>query len=476
MRSIMGLSVLPINESGLFFDHQGTLLLRRGTWETKYHSGIYPKYDFHALSNIENNLLLAFENINNTDSKLKQIKSLLQQDCSQALHMIQEVSITRFRRSSGVFGILKDFIFGGDSIDEQLALFRLSEDEKMSHISDSLNKANQKHAELTNEVQERIKKINDGIINLKQRFSETKNNVLSKFIEETIMVANLLVQGIINKYIEIKINPINMEEEAIIIKKIEKVIPVGNIVLGSPTIKERKMVNDEIVMIIHNIIVSAKNYELFKIIPIPNEITHTIFNITDNTVAVNEHNYLYPKEVTRINTTHLISPDISIQRELDCVASAFFHESTNQSCLSKIINIPYTEFVELKNPNNILYYTSEPNKIYLNCNGTLTNPSQHAGIIILTQDCRIQTKHQEIHATLEVKDELFHTFFKPTPDVSTNKQEKNIQPDKTLWYYCLGIAISCNIILIGVIIIIVMREKPIIPKPPPIPSTIDSEL
>lgn len=138
-----GFSVAPINQSGLFFDHQGTLLLKRGIWETKLHTRVYPKRDSEILRKIEKNLDIAFDKINVTDPKLFQIITILKGNCEHALQLMSETIKSRVKRSSGVFGILKDFIFGGDSIDEQLALFRVSEDEKMSHISDSLKLTNQ---------------------------------------------------------------------------------------------------------------------------------------------------------------------------------------------------------------------------------------------------------------------------------------------------------------------------------------------
>lgn len=119
------------------------------------------------------------------------------------------------------------------------------------------------------------------------------------------------------------------------------------------------ILDDEIIILVHNIIVLADKYEMFHVIPIPTVKTNTIFDVTHDVIAINEHSFLYPTKQEKINATHSICADVFIQRKLDCVALAFFHSQTNQSCHTERLGKTYTEFYELSKPNNILYYTSD---------------------------------------------------------------------------------------------------------------------
>ncbi|WP_215897083.1 hypothetical protein, partial [Acinetobacter baumannii] len=83
-----------------------------------------------------------------------------------------------------------------------------------------------------------------------------------------------------------------------------------------------------------------------------------------------------------------------------------------------------TEFFKLKQSNSILYYTSLPSEILIKCNKTLTNPTHKAGIINLSQDCKIQTKTLEILPTFKGKFETFRTYFKPSREDRSDKAKE----------------------------------------------------
>ena len=70
-------------------------------------------------------------------------------------------------------------------------------------------------------------------------------NVLAKFTSERIVTANMLNQGIINKYTEMKIKSLHPDDELQIVNKIMTKLPKGYIVLLDSISHERKMAEDK---------------------------------------------------------------------------------------------------------------------------------------------------------------------------------------------------------------------------------------
>ena len=73
-------------------------------------------------------------------------------------------------------------------------------------MSERLTQTNKKHNELTENLRHRIDKLYDDIDVLSKEFKHNKNEVLTKYIQETIMLTTALVQDMINKYHEIDSN------------------------------------------------------------------------------------------------------------------------------------------------------------------------------------------------------------------------------------------------------------------------------
>lgn len=142
------------------------------------------------------------------------------------------------------------------------------------------------------------------------------------------MLTSTLVQEIMNKYNAIETNPFSISDEETIVQKIKERISRDHTVLNRPVISGRKIEKGEIIFLITNIIILKKQFEMFKIIPIPD--SRPITTETMQTfIAINENNYLYPKETNKLNGTHYITTETIIQREPDCVAPGFLHEQIN---------------------------------------------------------------------------------------------------------------------------------------------------
>nr|XP_049466028.1 uncharacterized protein LOC125907472 [Anopheles coluzzii] len=473
------LSIVPIPEPGIYFDHIGTLLLKKGAWETTFHTGTRPENDTDTLQMLKKHLTIVLNSVNSTDSEHSDLKVTLQRECNHAIQLIQGISHKRTKRSRGIFGILKDFMFGGDDIDEQLAAFRAAEDTKITHVSERLTQTNKKHNELTENLRHRIDKLYDGIDVLSKKFKHNKNEVLTKYIQETIMLTTALVQDMINKYHEIDSNQLYLEDEEMLKQTIRRKMASHYNALEYSEITNRRIENGEIVFSIKNVIVSIENYEMFKVIAIPNFANYTILDIHENTIAINETSYLYPKEIVKLNESHYISSEKIIQREPDCIASALLHTESGTRCSSKEIGPEVTEFIQLTNPNSILFFSTNPDKILLKCNKTLTTPSCSIGIITLSLDCSILTSKFEIQPTMLIKSEQVRAYFKPMLNLSISKEDKSNEVESVTSNYVLFsitiLSVSITVILVSAMLIKKYLKQNIGP-PPCRPPTLNLEL
>lgn len=196
--SIAALRITPMQEPDIFFDHVGTLHNFRGIWETKFHTRMYPTIDLQIILQLKDNLNHVLNTMNGTDSNIYRLRAALNEERNYAIKLVQENTRSRAKRSGGVFGILKDFLFGGNEVDEQLALLRSTEDKKIANLSDKMDEKNKLNKRTMHEISYNIVQIREGISKIKNDFSESKKNILSKFVEETILMSIILVQNIIN--------------------------------------------------------------------------------------------------------------------------------------------------------------------------------------------------------------------------------------------------------------------------------------
>ncbi|EJY57700.1 AAEL017004-PA [Aedes aegypti] len=134
------INIKPIEEDGLIFDHEGTCLLKRGSWKTNIYTGISPAQDINFIDHVHQNLTIALKEMERQtkDQTIHQLATSIGHQCDDAIQEIQQ--ITRKRRSKGIFGFLKDIFFGGDDIDEAVEAMRIQEDNKIHHVSETVQK------------------------------------------------------------------------------------------------------------------------------------------------------------------------------------------------------------------------------------------------------------------------------------------------------------------------------------------------
>jgi len=446
--------------------------LKRGVWETTFHTKIHPENDTETLLTMEKEVTTVFKALSDMDTNLLNLKLTLQQNIRHALQLSQTAVKRRTKRSSGIFGFLKGILFGEDDIDEQLALFRASEDQKLKHISEDMTHKIKQGDRLRNKLNMKIDHMNEGIKSLNKSFNENKKNVLIKHVTETIMLAEDIVQYITTRYLELEIQPLSIFDSTKISEKIQSRLPDGYTILDHPRISSKELFRGEIIVHIENVIVSQERFEIFHITVIPNLKNFTTLDLDENVIAINDIHYIYPTDITRYNSTHHVSSDVAVRRDLDCISSSFRHIKTECLCGIKPIKNSITKFVKLSQPNKILYYSSHPNEIYLKCNKTLTHPAYQAGVITLSQDCKIQTKNIEIQPTMKIEAVETKMYFKPLAKIlnlsAEQKEETNMDQ---LYLIIITSTIACVATLIlGITIAFIIKQvraKMYTLRPPP---------
>lgn len=123
---------------------------------------------------MEKEVTTVFKALSDMDTNLLNLKLTLQQNIRHALQLSQTAVKRRTKRSSGIFGFLKGILFGEDDIDEQLALFRASEDQKLKHISEDMTHKIKQGDRLRIELNMKIDHMNEGIKSLNKSFNENK--------------------------------------------------------------------------------------------------------------------------------------------------------------------------------------------------------------------------------------------------------------------------------------------------------------
>lgn len=456
---VTSFKIQPILEPGLFFDHLGSLMIQRGSWHTALHTRVFPENDSNIIIQLRNKLNNVLNN--ETDPKTIHLKLALDDECDYVLNLIRDCVKTRAKRSRGVFRFLGDFLFGGDEFDEQLSLLKSTEDQKIARLSENLDDTNKAHKKIMDQIGNKISHINEGITLLQREFSEDKLNRFNKYVEETILRSNTLIQQITLKYQTLKHDPLTLLEG-----HVDTIQGVTDMTLAQPYLERKEIVKGEVVLHITHIVIGTEQFEIFNVIPTPNSNDNVIMSIEETTIAVNDdNNYIYPHNIKKINKTHYLSSKTQIRKGPDCIVAALLHRNTTKPCLTSALNPPYLNFTLLNQPNKILYYTSHPQSIRLNCNGTITNPTNKVAIITLSPPCKIETEDIEIRPVIVKNDETYKTFYKPMRNLPFETTAKGSQ-NKQYGY----IVIICLMTLISIIpftvLVIIYNKKRSIPRPP----------
>ncbi|XP_062537108.1 uncharacterized protein LOC134205653 isoform X2 [Armigeres subalbatus] len=340
VNTVNGLQINPIDEDGIIFDHFGSCLIKRGIWRTQITSNVVPSDDILQINHMHRNLNEALKFIGNktNDKSMESLILSIEQQCDNVL---QGVKIShRERRSGGILGFLKDLLFGGNDMEEELQSVRVHEEQKLHELSEITKAIDVKAEKMGNEFNNRIYNIKKGMVELQQQNTPQRVEMFKTKVLETAMLATQVLQAISNKYKNLRSHPLTGEELNKTLKGIQEKMPNGYSVLSDPqAIKfETKMENGTMIIFMDSIIVNRDNFELFNVIPVPNIDNGTMIEIKESVIAINHlEEFFYPKEnMKSFNKSHFMIDQPVIMRKADCVAAAILHKG----CLTPRENFP----------------------------------------------------------------------------------------------------------------------------------------
>lgn len=409
------LIVKPIESDGLVFDHHGTCVLKRGIWKTKLTTNLYPEEDISLLNEIHRNISKALESMEGMvkDYTLNQTIQTIGRHCDETIMDITQFS--RPKRSKGIFGYIKDFIFGGDDVEEDIAAMRIHDDRLFHDISDTMAKINGKTAHMGEQF-------NDRIFRLHQDINRLHNDARFEMIEtktlETTILAREMIDEIGSKYRKLRQNPLPREVQQQLKQNISASLPSGYTTLDHELSNDIKfaMINGSLIIIVETIVVNKDLYELFNVYAVPNSVNFSQIIIDERSIAINHHKeYFYPKEndMVKLNATHLLITRATIKRKHDCISASIMHDITNIKCMTQIRSSPYSHLIQLSVSNKVLFYKSDNEKVVVHCNSVVSSVPYEAGIITIGPDCRIESAYSTIYGSISGESHKPITFFKP---------------------------------------------------------------
>ncbi|XP_062544887.1 uncharacterized protein LOC134211735 [Armigeres subalbatus] len=412
-----GLQINPIEEGGMLFDHLGGCLVKRGIWITQITSNIVPSEDISRINGLHKNLNEALKFIGNK-TKDKSLEELILSIEGQCDNVIQEIAIVRReKRSGGILGFLKNLIFGGNDLEEELQSVRAHEEQKLHELSEIMKTIDVKAEKMGNEFNNRIYNLRKGMIQLQNQHTPQRVEIFKTKLIEATMLATQVLQGISNKYKTVKSHPLSKENIMETLKGIQDKLPNGYSVLSDPQAIsfETKIENDTIIIFMNSIIVNRDNFELFQVIPIPNIDNGTIMDINETVIAINHlEDFFYPEgNMKKLNSSHFMVDQPVMMRKTDCVAAAILHKKPKTKCLSKRLNKSFIRFFPLNEPNVVLYYTSNAKEIIIHCDNAIISPPYSIAKVTLKPDCFIRSKELVYYASMFKETKNAQTFFKP---------------------------------------------------------------
>lgn len=425
MLSATPLRIQPINKDGLIFHHEGTCLVQRGVWTTKIETNITPKEDIKHINIMHKNLTNALNRVKGLikDDIISELTIAVEQQCNVAIEEIQAInqSNSRTKRSKGIFGFMKDLLFGGDDLEDQLQEIRKEDNLKLHNLSSLISNIEEKTNTLKTQLSKKLYGIHEGLDRLTKQYNSKHAEIATKRLLETIVLVRQIVESILNRYKIVKLNPISESERLQILRNIEGKIPHDCIIPTEELASHFKVVtkHDSLQIIMKTTIVNRETFELFRVVAIPRAHNRSIIEINNPYIAINHHEqYFYTSgDLVKLNDSYFISQQKTFFTEPDCIASAILHKLPQEMCKITKLKNNYFQIIQLSHPNVILYYAQNPREILIHCSKTTITPPHYAAIIYMDPECEIRTKNSVTYASSSGETRSRKIFFKGKEEI-----------------------------------------------------------
>ncbi|XP_058456162.1 uncharacterized protein LOC131438774 [Malaya genurostris] len=427
--------VTPVEQNGVFLDHIGTSLMKRGIWRTNIETMVSPDQDRALVEDIRGNISATRKHMikNLKTDNMEKILEIFNKLCSDAIFEI-DYERTRFRRSKGIFGFLWSFLFGENDIETELKSMRMHDNEKIHQLSESLVQLNGKTAEMGGTLNDRFYELMKETNNLKQKYVLGDTEYLESRLIEIIMLSRETIDAILHKYRRMRSYPLSTEELTATFDNISSILPAGLTVLRQSSLVkyEAQQINGTIVIAMYTVIVSKTVYEMFQIIPVPHTENHAIIDIGKPRILI-DHNgeYFYPTtEPVRMNKTHFIVEPSLVHKELDCVSGLVAHKVSKSRCNTTHLTPPYVEMISLTDENQVLYYASDTTSIVIHCQHTIISPPYKVAVVRLDFDCKIQSNKSVIYGFVNREERKTNLYFKERIQIDFNLEQNKTELPK----------------------------------------------
>ena len=415
------LKISPIKEEGLFFAHSGTCLIKRGTWTTIMDTNINPADDRALINQIHDNISRALQatRVYLQDDLLNELEYVMNQSHYNAIREI--TAISRQARSKGLFGFLKDIVFGSNDFEDEITSFKNIEHMKHQELTNAIYENKQKTQQITQQYEKKLSSLQNGLQRMNQMFSTKNADHVLQRLRETALLSQQLTLGIIEQYRQLRTHPLTEPERIEMISRIDKKLPAGLKILRNPIATRFVIPTDPsskntLKLSINNVVITEESFEILTVIAIPTPTSRIIFTVSNPSIAVNHREqYFYPgSEMTKFNDTYFISSQPTLLYAMDCTSAAVFHKRANTTCPVHQLENSYQEVFELHEPNSFLYYTQNPKDILIHCQDNTITPPHYAALVHLDPECELRTKKGITYTGISAKSILAGaTYFKP---------------------------------------------------------------
>lgn len=404
INEIGSLSIKEIEEGGIVFSKIGTAKMLQGKIIVKIDSGL----DLTDTKNIIEDAKEGFEKIcNKMESEHKGEEITI--DCQLLAQNIQHQSnlingSIRPKRSTGLFGLLHDIIFGVDESELHLEQFKSHQHDWNSAARDvmaefvgTLNSSNKAMTDKVNELQTTLINVTENLRQVQKWKTPLNMTLLNQYMITAYLKTKAVIDTIRARYDEVRQHMLTKDELQEYAAKLSSSLQV----LRDPSERyDRTMVQEKgRVKIKYTLrLVSQENYDVLMGIPIPEN--GTIIQL-DKSYLILDHTamtYLEFKsleEMREIEANRFIIENRVLNKaddHLTCLSASILRKpKTSKLCKLMKIMDNYDIMIKPSKDESLIILTTYPESAFVICNRTRTIIKHTKSLVTLDAGCSIHT-------------------------------------------------------------------------------------
>lgn len=417
-----------IKEGGILLTHISKAYKTQGIAIIKYKTNLKLVEDQLIMQDVISDftkLCTMLQTVNTTNCKI------LEDSLTSMIKEIQIVpSTTRSKRNSGIFGVLKEILFGIDETEKHLEQYKEKQNvwnqqtqSVFKEILNTLNITDHKTTSNLNDVQSTMKEVTLRINELYKWGNELNSSIANEYVMMSYTKSRAIIEIIKNNYLEITSHELTKDDIENMNIKLNETLMMLN--YSKQNCKKQIItIEDQIVIQYEVPIVSKSQNEIFEAISVPNH--DVMIDLQDQFLVLDHTSMMYEsfKDLSlfkEYDQDIMIFPNIvlkKVQWQMNCLVSTILKkkESKELCKLKKVID-QYDIMVKPVKANKIIVLTTFPEDTYIICDNIRTLINMTKFMISLDEGCILHSRTSAYTADVSTMSEVVHQYFRPMKDI-----------------------------------------------------------